>query len=155
LIASPDGERGPRVHVTPVRHPSLDQVMRLLFLAAVLVATAACGAYQIGPAAQTGKVSGTVMVTPCAPVELQGQPCKNTYAASLQIVFTSDSNVATTAVDSDGKYSIDVAPGVWKVSFKGIARIISGPTTVTVPSGGSVVADYVVDSGIRVPAPAA
>jgi type 1 fimbria pilin len=129
--------------------------MRVLFLAGFLAVTAACGAYQFpgGSAAQTGHVSGNVMVYPCAPVEQQGQPCKFAFGAGLQIVFTNGSSVASTTVDANGKYSIDLAAATWKVSFKGIARIISGPATVTVPAGGSVVADYQVDSGIRMPGP--
>lgn len=129
--------------------------MRLLVLAGLLAVTAACGAYQFPGAstAQTGHVGGTVMVYPCAPVEQQDQPCKFRYGTGLQIVFTNDSSVASTTVDSSGKYLIDLAPGTWKVSFKGIARIISGPASVTVPAGGSVIADYQVDSGIRLPGP--
>jgi type 1 fimbria pilin len=129
--------------------------MRILVLAGLLVMTAACGAYQFpgASAAQTGHVTGTVMVYPCAPVEQQGQPCKYAFGAGLQIVFTNGSTVTSTTVDPNGKYSIDLAAGTWNVSFKGIARIISGPATVTVPAGGSVVADYQVDSGIRAPGP--
>ena len=117
--------------------------------------TAACGAYQFPgeSTAQTGHVSGTVMVYPCAPVEQQGQPCKFTYGPGLQIVFTNGSSQASTAVNANAGYSIDLAAGTWKVSFKGIARIITGPTTVTVPAGGSVVANYQIDSGIRAPGP--
>jgi hypothetical protein len=127
--------------------------MRLLILGGLLAVTAACGAYQFGPAAQTGNVSGTVMVFPCAPVEQAGQPCKNVVGAGLEITFTNGASVASTTVDSNGRYSIDLVAGAWKVSFKGMARIASGPTTVTVPAGGSVVADYQVDSGIRAPGP--
>ena len=55
--------------------------------------------------------------------------------------------------DSSGAYSITLDAGEWKVSVKGgIARIVSGPETVTVPAGGSVSADYIIDSGIRLPA---
>src|SRR5579859_519054 len=129
--------------------------MRPLLVAALLAVTAACGAYQFPgePPAQTGHVSGTVMVYPCAPVEQQGQPCKFTYGAGLQIVFTNGSSQASTTVNANAGYSIDLVAGTWKVSFKGIARIISGPATVTVPAGGSVVANYQVDSGIRAPGP--
>jgi hypothetical protein len=129
--------------------------MRLLLLAVLLVVTAACGGYQFpgSSTAQTGHVSGTVRIYPCAPVEQQDQPCKFTYGAGLQIVFTNGSRQASTAVNANAGYSIDLAAGTWKVSFKGIARIISGPPTVTVPAGGSVVANYQVDSGIRAPGP--
>ena len=129
--------------------------MRILFLAGLLAATAACGAYQFpgGSGAQTGHVSGTVQVYPCAPVEQPEQPCKFVYGAGLKIVFTNGSSVASAAVDSNGRYSIDLAAGTWKVSFEAPVRVISGPATVTVPAGGSVVADYRIDSGIRAPGP--
>ena len=102
-----------------------------------MVLTAACGAYQFpsGTTAQTGHLSGKVLVTPCAPVEQADQPGKGIYGTGLQIVFTNGSDLTSTAVGGDGKYSIDLAAGTWKVSFKGIARILSGPTTVTVPAG--------------------
>jgi hypothetical protein len=127
--------------------------MRLLILAGLLAVTAACGAYQFGPAAQTGHVSGTVMVFPCAPVEQAGQSCKYTFGAGMQITFTNGSSVTSATIDANGKYSTDLAAGTWKVSFKGLARIISGPATLDVPAGGSLVADYQVDSGIRAPGP--
>ena len=130
--------------------------MRLLLLAALTALTAACGAYQFpgGSTPQTGRVTGTVMVVPCAPVEQQGQPCRGLLGAGLQIQFIGADTVATT-VGPDGHYTIDLAAGTWKVAFKGIARIISGPNPITVPAGGSVQADFVVDSGIRAPGPPA
>lgn len=124
--------------------------------AMVLLTAAACGAYSFpGTSGQTGTVSGTVNVFPCAPVEQQGQPCKNMPGVGLQIIFSGDPGSKTATVDSNGHYSIELASGTWKVSVKPIARIVSGPTTLNVPAGGSVHADYVVDSGIRVPGPAA
>ncbi len=130
--------------------------MRAIVIVALLVATAACGAYSFptGTTAQTGNVHGTVRVYPCAPVEQQGQVCNGLVGSGLAIIFTKDSQTSSTTVDSSGHYSIDLPAGTWKVSVKGIARIISGPNPVTVPAGGSVQADYQVDSGIRAPMPA-
>jgi len=48
---------------------------------------------------------------------------------------------------------LELHGGKWAVAIKGYMRVISGPATVTVEAGGSVVANYVVDSGIRVPVP--
>ena len=131
--------------------------MRVAFLCAVLAVTAACGGYRFpgGSAAPDGTVSGTVLVVPCAPVEQAGQPCKGRLGTGLEIDFTNGSETRSATVDSNGRYTAQLAAGTWKVSFKGIARIISGPATVDVPAGGSVTADYVLDSGIRVPGPAA
>jgi hypothetical protein len=126
----------------------------LVGAAAALVMAAACGAYTFpGSSSAKGTVSGSVMVYPCAPVEQQDQPCNGRPGTGLQLIFTGNSGSQSAAVDANGHYSIELAAGTWKVSVKAIARIVSGPTTITVPGGGSVEADYLVDSGIRVPQP--
>jgi hypothetical protein len=71
----------------------------------------------------------------------------------LEIDFTSGSTTSRTFTDSRGVYSIELNPGTWKVTLTSFMRVISGPATVTVSSGATVVANYVVDSGIRVPVP--
>ncbi len=129
--------------------------MRALLLAGLLAVTAACGAYgfpgQSGN--DTGNVHGTVRVHPCAPVEQQGQMCKGLPGVGVDLLFSNGSEARTATVDSSGGYSIDLPAGTWKVTVVGpIARIVSGPSQVSVPGGGSIEADYVVDSGIRVPA---
>ena len=120
-----------------------------------MLTIAACGAYRFpSGSASTGTVSGTVMMYPCGPVEQQDQPCKGMPASGLELVFTNASGSEQTArTDTRGAYSTTLDEGDWQVSLKGIARIISGPQSVTVTAGGSVVADYLVDSGIRAPAP--
>ncbi len=69
----------------------------------------------------------------------------------VEIDFTSNGTTIAAHTDARGFYSVELRAGRWKVSFKGYARIIKGPSTVTVNPGSSVVADFVVDSGIRVP----
>jgi hypothetical protein len=130
--------------------------MKLLLIAGLLVVTAACGAYSFPPGTspQTGNVHGTVRVFPCAPVEQQGEVCNGLIGTGLVINFTNGSQTHGATVDSNGNYSIDLPAGTWKVSIKGIARIINGPNPVTVAAGASVEADYQVDSGIRAPGPA-
>jgi hypothetical protein len=128
--------------------------MRALILLLLMVATAACGAYHF-PAetpAGTGTVSGHVTAVPCTPVEAANQPpCTGRPVAGLEIDFTGNGAAVSTRTDSSGAYSVELAAGTWKVSFKSFLRIISGPPTVTVQAGSGVVVDYVVDSGIRVP----
>jgi len=117
----------------------------------------ACAGYRFpgGPAAGTGTVSGQVTVVPCAPVEKVDAPCQGRGAANVALIFTSPSNEqVVTQTDSAGNYAVELKAGKWAVAIKGYMRVISGPSTVTVEAGGSVVANYVVDSGIRLPAPA-
>lgn len=131
--------------------------MRVLLLAAVMAAMAACGAYSFpsGTVAGTGRVSGVVTVYPCAPVEQQGQTCTGLAGGGIPIIFVNGMQTVTVTTGSDGRYAVDLQAGTWKVTFKGIMRIIRGPNPVTVPAGGSVEADYLVDSGIRAPGPPA
>jgi len=136
--------------------------MRFLIVAAAALATCgllgACAGYQFpgGPAPGTGTVSGQVTVVPCAPVEKADAICQGKPASSIVLIFTSSGHEqVVTQTDSAGNYSVELHAGKWAVAIKGYMRVISGPSTVTVEAGGSVVANYVVDSGIRVPAPAA
>jgi hypothetical protein len=131
--------------------------MRVALLAGLLALTAACGAYSFpsGTTAQTGNVHGTVRVYPCGPVQQAGETCDGIPGTGFAIIFTNGSQTSTATTDSNGAYSIDLPAGTWKVSFKGIARIISGPNPVTVAAGASIEADYQVDSGIRAPGPPA
>ena len=126
--------------------------MRIVVLVLLIVATAACGAYRFpgaGPAG-TGTVSGQVTVVPCAPIQPAAQPCKIAPASGLEIDFAGGGTTVAARTDASGQYSVELPAGTWKVSFKGYLRIIKGPSTVTVNPGSNVVADYVLDSGIRV-----
>jgi hypothetical protein len=128
--------------------------MRAVVVLLLMAATAACGAYRFpteSPSA-TGTVTGHVMAVPCAPIQPANQPpCAGRPVSGLEIDFAGNGTGVSTRTDSSGAYSIELAAGTWKVSFKSFMRIISGPPTVTVQAGSSVVADYLVDSGIRVP----
>ena len=118
----------------------------------------ACAGYQFpgGPAPGSGTVSGQVTVVPCAPVEKVGAPCQGRPAPNVALIFTSSSNGQVIAqTDSAGNYAVELKAGRWAVAIKGYMRIISGPLSVTVEAGASVVANYVLDSGIRLPTPAA
>ena len=96
------------------------------------------------------------MAVPCSPIEAPNQPtCIGRPVGGLEIDFTGDGTAVSTHTDSSGAYSVELVAGTWKVSIKSYMRIISGPPTVIVQAGSSVVADYLVDSGIRVPVNAA
>lgn len=130
--------------------------MRNMLLAALVLVTAACGAYQFpgeSPSAGTGNVSGHVIAVPCGPVEPGGDACAKRVVAGVEIDYSDGRNSAAAVTDAAGAYSIDLAAGTWKVSLKTYMRIITGPTVVKVAAGSHVVADYVLDTGIRVPVP--
>jgi hypothetical protein len=136
--------------------PAFCNSMRNAILgAALMLLTAACGAYVFPGSSQggPGTVTGTVTAVPCAPVESNANPCTGRPVSGIEINFSNGSTTSRTVTDSKGSYSIELNSGAWKVAFKGVMRLISGPPTVTVSSGARVVANYVVDSGIRVPVP--
>ncbi len=137
-------------------------LMRFLIVAVAALATCAmlgaCAGYRFpgGSAPGTGTVSGQVTVVPCAPVERADARCQGKPASSIALIFTSSSSEQVIAqTDSAGNYSVELKAGKWAVAIKGYMRVISGPATLTVEAGSNVVANYVVDSGIRLPAPAA
>jgi hypothetical protein len=135
---------------------ALFPLMRSTLLAALVLAATACGAYQFPggtPSPNTGTVSGRVIAVPCAPVEPGGSTCAGRPVAGLEIDFASSSATKAAMTDSTGAYSVELAPGTWKVRMKTYMRIISGPTAITVAAGSRVVANYILDSGIRAPVP--
>ena len=67
----------------------------------------------------------------------------------LALVFTDGNTSFIAKTDPDGAYSIELPAGTWKVSTPSFVRLISGPQTLVVSDGAAIVADYVVDSGIR------
>jgi hypothetical protein len=133
--------------------------MRALVVLALLAATAACGAYQFpganpSPSPAGGTVSGRVVAVPCAPLEQEGSTCAGRGVPKLALDYIRDGAVTATAVtDSGGRYLVSLAPGTYEVRLKTYMRVISGPLTLTVAPGSNLVADYLLDSGIRAPLP--
>jgi hypothetical protein len=130
--------------------------MRYALLGALVLLTAGCGAYAFpgggSPSADTGLVSGRVLAYPCAPVERIDSPCPDRPIAKVEIDYISGTSVAArTVTDSNGNYSIRLEPGTYTVRFNSYMRVISGPTKLSVAAGSSVVANYLLDSGIRAP----
>jgi hypothetical protein len=75
-------------------------------------------------------------------------------SVGIVMVFTSQrGTVTSTKTGSDGRYTIELPAGDYKVSGQNYMRMISGPPIITVRAGSTVVADYVFDSGIRTGVP--
>ena len=130
--------------------------MRRTWIAGLVVLTAACGSYHFPGTAgqQTGTVTGRVIAVPCAPIEPVASECAGRPVAGLEIDYLNgDIREASTVTDSAGGYSIQLATGTYKVRLNAKLRLLSGPATVTVTPNGKLVANYVLDSGIRVPVP--
>jgi hypothetical protein len=142
--------------------------MRTALLIGILIVTAACGAYHFpGPGNQTGNVHGHVVALGCGgPIQPDARPCaaKPTSACPLQptdqtcgrwplptfeLTFTNGSTRQIAKTDSAGAYSIDLPAGTWQVGTTTFGRIVDGPQTIVVAAGADIVADYVVDTGIR------
>jgi hypothetical protein len=133
--------------------------MRALVLIALLLAAAACGAYQFpagnpSPSPEVGTVSGRVLAVPCAPVERAGTTCVGRPVPKLELDYIRDGAVAAaTVTDSGGSYLVSLAPATYEVKIKTYMRVISGPLTIAVAPGSRQVANYFLDSGIRAPVP--
>ena len=131
--------------------------MRPLLLAALLAVTTACGAYQFpgtSPAPGNAHVSGTVRSVPCAPVEQAGSPCAGRPVPKLEIDYMQGSSiVGRTVTDENGAYSVDLSPGDYVVKFNTYMRIVSGQTKLALGPDTRSKVDYLLDNGIRVPAP--
>lgn len=142
--------------VTSGPRAALGLVMRNFLLAALVLVTAACGAYRFpgGASPGTGTVNGTVVAVPCFPVEEAGPAqCAGRPVGGLEIDFTHSQETAKAMTDSSGHFTVVLASETWTVHLATKMRIISGPAYVTVPSGSNVTASYVLDSGIRIPVP--
>jgi len=83
------------------------------------------------------------------PPQPAGPTCGEWPIPGFELVFTSGSSRLITKTDSAGAFSIDIPAGTWHVSVGNFGRIVDGPQTISVSEGASIVADYVVDTGIR------
>lgn len=136
--------------------------MRQLLLGGLLVVTTGCGAYAFpgdspSPTSSTGTVSGKVVSVPCAPVEQVGSPCPGRPVGHLEIDFICGQpyTVTKAVTDSNGNYSVRLLPATCAVKFQTYMRYVSGPLKFVVHAGDNIVANYVLDNGIRAPVPAA
>ena len=131
--------------------------MRQAWLAGLLMLTAACGAYSFpgggaSPTPSPGTVSGRVLAVPCSPLVQPGPSCAGRPVPSLELDYLAPGGtVSRTVTDAKGGYSITLEPAGYAVKLKTYMRVISGPLKVEVQAGSSSVANYVLDSGIRVP----
>ena len=131
--------------------------MRNAILGALVLASTACGAYAFpgespAPTPATATVSGHVIAIPCSPVQTAGSACAGRPVQGLEIDYVGGEK-ARTVTDSTGGYSITLQPGDYLVKLNTYMRVIKGPLKLSVTPGSTTIADYILDSGIRVPVP--
>jgi hypothetical protein len=107
------------------------------------------------PLAQcTPRPVGGGVAIPCLPVESAGvAQCAGRPVPGVEIDFTSAGEAAKADTDSAGRFNATLAAGMWTVHLVTNLHVMSGPSEVTVVAGTTVTANYLVDSGIRVPVP--
>lgn len=96
----------------------------------------------------TGTVTGTVVISPCRPVERAGDPpCPP--SAGVRVHFDGGpQSGATVLTDAAGTYLVSLTPGSYQVWAEG-GIIKPRPVTVTVAPRQTVTLNLTVDSGIR------
>ena len=77
--------------------------MKIVLLAAAVLAVSGCGAYQFGgggasPTPSLGTVSGHVIAVPCAPVEQPGEACTGRPVANVEIDYLQGTTVEARTV---------------------------------------------------------
>ena len=117
-------------------------------MCAVLVLASACAE---GGGASGSGVRGTVLAGPQCPVERAGSPCPDQPVAGALVRATQDGTVvATDRTDTDGRFSIALDPGTYRLTVETSVGIgPPSPVSVDVGSGGYATATISVDTGIR------
>ena len=102
-----------------------------------------------GPPPAPGTVTGTVVISPCRPVERVGDPpCPPRAGVPVSFQPAAGGAPTTVTTDAAGSYSVQLAPGAYDARPGG--GIGTQPARrITVASGQTVTIDFSVDSGIR------
>lgn len=109
----------------------------------------------VTPTVVKGTLAGVVKIGPICPVETTN-PCPtppDAYAARKVLVYDSThANVLNTVdINSQGLYTIDLAPGAYVVDLLkvGIDRSSDVPKAITIAANTTTRVDISIDTGIR------
>jgi hypothetical protein len=125
---------------------------RALVLGIVALALAGCGGKRAEHFGPSSGIEGTVLLGPLCPVERADSPCPDKpIAAEISVKAESGQGFADGRSDADGHYRIDLPPGVYTVTARGMGQSfqVGKAVSVTVLSGEFTHLDLMVDSGIR------
>ena len=125
---------------------------RGLVLGVVALVLAGCGGKQAEHFGPPSGIEGTVLLGPLCPVEQADSPCPDKpIAAEISVKAVSGQGFADGRSGADGHYRIDLPPGVYMVTARGIGQSlqVGKAVSVTVRTGEFTHLDLMVDSGIR------
>ncbi len=133
--------------------------MRPASLLFVVLIVAACSNSPTAPtnqAAVYGRLAGVVTIGPNCPVEREGQPCPTPPSAyTLRKVLVYDEQHAqllhTVDIDTQGLYSINLAPGKYLVDLQrlGLDRSADVPKVVEIHANSVTSLNIAIDTGLR------
>jgi hypothetical protein len=123
----------------------LIDVKGMLIATALAAAIAGCGSVPTPGGGATANVSGTVVASPCRPVERAGDPpCP--AVGNVTVEFGS----ARAMTNSSGVYALPLAPGTYQIRVKaGDWERPATPASVSLTAGAAIKLDLTYDSGIR------
>ena|ERR1051326_7447814 len=104
--------------------------------------------------ANEGTLNGTVVSAPSCPVETSDLPClpKPVPNRQVSVESTDGKVVATATTDDNGRFSVNLAPGMYVLKVMPGATplpIQRKPVTVTIVAGKVISVQIELDSGIR------
>ena len=104
--------------------------------------------------ADQGTLNGTVVAGPSCPIETSDYPCPPKPVPNRQVMIeTPDGKIAATpTTDSDGRFSVNLAPGTYVLKVaQGASQlpIQRKPVIVVIVAGKTLSVQIELDSGIR------
>jgi Carboxypeptidase regulatory-like domain len=104
------------------------------------------------PSGGESGIEGTIMISPARPGPIRAdEPASVPLANATFVVENNSGEVASFTTDGNGRFSVALPPGHYKVSLKGRKSSIGrfGPFEVEVASGKMTNVQWECDSGIR------
>ena len=127
---------------------------RFALLAVIVIGLLLAGCS--GAVTEMGLLQGDVTIGPISPVERPGEkppiPCEVYEARKIMVYDKSGRNlVKQVDIDCDGKYEVELEPGLYTVDINRIGIDFSGdvPAKVEITAGMTFRLDIDIDTGIR------
>ena len=130
------------------------RITALAFVLTAVLCVGGCGpdgaTGSSAPAADSG-VSGVTVAGPQCPVQIAGQPCPpKPISAHVVVQDAAGHQLTSFTSDADGRFHVPVPPGNYVlVSGGDPGAPFLKPVQVTVPVGGYVDVQLMLDTGIR------